>query len=460
MATFPYFVLGPNAILSLYGFYKGPDKTIPTPVEDWRKAKVDVVIPAYNEEHTIILCLESLLHQTLKPNRIIMVDDGSKDRTSELVRDFVNTNNIPLEIVRHHMSVGKTPGIKHEARALDGDVEFILDGDTILDSPNYIERVVQELYQGVGIASACGTIQPMRIRDRHRVAENERVKLFYETHPTANYLKDHSRFHRMAQGWTNMYRDFLYYTLQHLIYRGQMALFGGIINPVGCAVAYRRKYLKELFDKYESILGDNLTTSEDIFIGFAMNEQGYRNIQVPDVIARSEEPEAQKLPRQLHLWSSSFLQSCYYFPKLLFSPFKTRKRVKHMKAQRESGIENKRLIKEAYRQPFGRIHTKTYGRPIGWAVFLALFEKISFPVVLIVMIAFQMWEALIITLIFELISILLLTFIISKNYRLLYLSRALVSTPIRYMSLFFDTITMIRFLLDITLFRKTRYWRK
>ena len=95
---------------------------------------------------------------------------------------------------------------------------------------------------------------------------------------------------------------------------------------MGCAVAYRRKYLKALFDHISPILGDDLTNSEDIFIGFAMLNEGYRNVQLTDVYARTVEPEIQRLPRQIYLWSSSFLQSCYYFDSLVCSPFKVFKR--------------------------------------------------------------------------------------------------------------------------------------
>jgi hypothetical protein len=68
---------------------------------------------------------------------------------------------------------------------------------------------------------------------------------------------------------TNLYRESLYMFLQRFVYLGQMVFFGSITNPVGCAVAYRRKYVKELFDSYEPMFGDDLTNSEDIFIGFA-----------------------------------------------------------------------------------------------------------------------------------------------------------------------------------------------
>ena len=128
----------------------------------------------------------------------------------------------------------------------------------------------------------------------------------------------------------------LYLFLQRFINRGQMALFGTTSNPVGCAVAYRRKYLTALFDHFEPLLGDDLTNSEDIFIGLAMLNEGYRNIQLTDVCARTVEPEVQRLPRQVYLWSSAFLQSSFYFDALLKSPFKAHKRWLRRRADNDS----------------------------------------------------------------------------------------------------------------------------
>ena len=39
---------------------------------------------------------------------------------------------------------------------------FVLDADTVLESDDYIERTVQELYQAPGVASAWGSIFPLR----------------------------------------------------------------------------------------------------------------------------------------------------------------------------------------------------------------------------------------------------------------------------------------------------------
>lgn len=310
MATYPYFVVSPSTVLSLIGVLRGPDQTRPTPAEDWRKATVDVVIPAFNEAENIVLCLASVLRQTLKPRRIILIDDGSTDATVERAKAFCSMHGAELTAIKRRKPIGKTPTIKRQAREFDSDVEFVLDADTVLQSDNYIERTVQELYQAVGIASAFGTILPQRRRDRERSREHATVRAFEANHPTMRAVEHDGALRNLRRGVTNLYRETLYLFLQRFVYRGQLAFFGTTSNPVGCAVAYRRKYVKALFDHISPILGDDLTNSEDIFIGFAMLNEGYRNIQLTDIYARTEEPEAQRLPRQIYLWSSSFLQSC------------------------------------------------------------------------------------------------------------------------------------------------------
>ena len=326
MATLPYFVFSPNTVLSVLGLMRGPDKTQPTPAEDWRTASVDVVIPAHNEEEHIVLCLASVLRQTLRPRRILLVDDGSSDATAARARAFCEFHGVELVVIQRRQSIGKTPTIKRSARELDSDVLFVLDADTVLESDNYIRRTVVELYRAVGIASVCGTVLPLRQRDRRAEDEAPAVRTFAETFPSHHPATQKAWLRRLASGLTNTYREVLYLFLQRFIYRGQMALFGTTSNPVGCAVAYRRRYLEALFDYFEPLLGDDLTNSEDIFIGQAMLNEGYRNVQLTDVCARTVEPEVHRLPRQVYLWSSAFLQSTFYFDALLKSPFKALKR--------------------------------------------------------------------------------------------------------------------------------------
>ncbi len=465
MATTPYFVLSPNTVLSIIGLLHGPDKTVPNPAEDWQEATVDVVIPAFNEENNIALCLASLARQTRKPKRIILIDDGSSDNTISYAQSFCELNGIEIIAIQRKAPIGKTPTLKRQAREFDSDVEFILDGDTILESENYIERMVQELYQGRGIASACGTILPLRDRDRRALLSEQTMQRFITANPQASIYPARNWFHHLQRGITDLYRDVLYFFLQKFIYHGQMVFFGGILNPVGCAVAYRRSDLKSIiFDHYEPILGDDLTNSEDIFIGFALNDSGFRNIQLTDVYARSQEPEVGKIPNQLYLWSSSFLQSCYYFDELLRSPFKALKRYRHHRNDKRSiedkpAIEEQRIHKEQYRQPFGLDYTLEYGRPIGWVMFMSALEKIGFPSALLIMTILQLWTPLALTVGIETALSLTILTIIARGRRLEYFFKGLVVTPLRYGTLLFELLTIARFASDLWLFRNNR-WRK
>ena len=515
MAVFPYFVLGPNALLSLAGLMKGPDRTRPTPAEDWREARVDVVIPAFNEANTIVLCLAGLLRQTMRPRQIILVDDGSTDETIECAEAFCRHNELKLIAIKRRSPIGKTPTIKRQAREFDSDVEFILDADTVLESPHYIERTVQELYQGVGIASACGTVLPMRRRDRRAIAADGAVKAFAKLASYRQPLTDEAAIPAMLRGVTNLYREVLYLFLQRFIYRGQMVFFGTIANPVGCAVAYRRKYVEALFDHVSPILGDDLTNSEDIFIGMGMLNEGYRNIQLTDVYARTVEPKCTRLLRQVYLWSSSYLQSCFYYDDLLRSPLRAFKRWRARRngpptsrprhsasgsmvplpnlampdglpptqsatmsallrtaeafegsAPAGSGgsgaagaTNDRRRIREQYRQAFGREYTRTNGRPVGWLLAAGAIEKVFFPTALLIMLLLGHWEALWVTVAAESAIGLTALVLVMKGQRIQYFFKGLAVIPLRYVMIASELVTIGRFATDLWI-TKNRNWRK
>ena len=299
----------------------------------------------------------------------------------------------------------------------------------------------------------------MRPVNRHALAQTPEFQRWQGARTFDDPHALRGRMHGLWWWITNTYRECLYLFLQRFVYKGQMTFFGSITNPVGCAVAYRRRYVKDLFDKYEPLFGDDLTNSEDIFIGFALNNEGYRNIQLQDVTARSEEPEVQRLPRQVYLWSSSFLQSCYYFDPLLRTPFKLFKRMRKKREEKQSGVANLRKIAEQYRQPFGEKYTLEYGRPIGWAMFLGAMEKIGFPTALIIMMILRMWEPLAVTLLAEVIISLAVLFVVGKGQRLAMVFKGLLMTPVRYAMIIADAITISRFAGDLWI-TGNRKWRK
>jgi glycosyltransferase involved in cell wall biosynthesis len=514
VAQFPYFVLGPNTLVSLFGLMRGRDTTTPTPARNWRTATVDVIIPARNEEANIVRCLASLQRQSLAPRKIVVVDDGSRDATSTLARQFGDAHDLNLLVITRQHSIGKTPSIKEQTRTLDSDVLFVLDADTILTSDNYIERTVQDLYQGAGIASAWGSILPLREKDRRAADESAAVRAFAAATPSYRPAARKTWLRRVASGITNTYREVLYTFLQRFVFHGQMAAFGTVANPAGCAVAYRRAYLEALFDGAEADLGDDLTNSEDIFIGLGALNEGYRNVQVIDVCARTVEPEIQRLPKQLYLWSSAFLQSAFYFDALLRSPFKALKRWRLRRASRKrpggpprrvalpsgsvayagagpgaapnvllsvaAGVTNlvsgawhpavagsapasvdgeRRLIREPYRQAFGQEYTRKYGRPAGWMLLTSAIEKVGFPTALLIMAMVGNVEGLLMTIGVETALSVAALMVVMKGRRVEYLVKGIAIAPVRYTLLVFELVTLARFAADMWL-TGNRRWRK
>ena len=52
--------------------------------------KVSIIVPAYNVEQYIEKCLQSLVNQTLEEIEIIVVNDGSTDKTKQKIQQFID----------------------------------------------------------------------------------------------------------------------------------------------------------------------------------------------------------------------------------------------------------------------------------------------------------------------------------------------------------------------------------
>ena len=61
---------------------------------------IAVIIPAYNAENFIEDALQSVVCQKRQPNEVIVVDDGSRDRTADKITKFSKNCPFPLHLIR------------------------------------------------------------------------------------------------------------------------------------------------------------------------------------------------------------------------------------------------------------------------------------------------------------------------------------------------------------------------
>jgi glycosyltransferase involved in cell wall biosynthesis len=93
-------------------------------------AKVSIVIPCYNVQNYIELCLESVISQTYKDYEIIIVDDGSTDSTSAIINSFRTKHKDLIELkyiyqTNKGVSSARNRGIKESS----GEYIAFIDSD-------------------------------------------------------------------------------------------------------------------------------------------------------------------------------------------------------------------------------------------------------------------------------------------------------------------------------------------
>ncbi|HVZ10876.1 MAG TPA: glycosyltransferase [Candidatus Paceibacterota bacterium] len=98
------------------------------------KPEVSFIIIAYNEEPNIGRCLDSIKNQKgLKNYEIIVVDDASKDGTSQVVENF-SLRDQNVKLIRFSKNKGRGAARAAGVKAAGGDYFVFVDGDTILPS--------------------------------------------------------------------------------------------------------------------------------------------------------------------------------------------------------------------------------------------------------------------------------------------------------------------------------------
>lgn len=102
--------------------------------------KVSIVIPTYNRPDDLKDCIQSILQQTVKPDEIIIVDDGELRNLP--LKDECERSGIIYRYQKKNGHRGPAASRNTGAKIANGDIVFFLDDDVIL-FPEYVEEILK-----------------------------------------------------------------------------------------------------------------------------------------------------------------------------------------------------------------------------------------------------------------------------------------------------------------------------
>jgi glycosyltransferase involved in cell wall biosynthesis len=104
---------------------------------------VSIIIPTYNQEDFISETLESVLAQTYINTEIIVTDDGSTDRTPEILQQYAS-NFSKINLITSEKNTGVVKNINRALNVVNGEFIAWLGGDDLM-MPEKIEKQVNLL---------------------------------------------------------------------------------------------------------------------------------------------------------------------------------------------------------------------------------------------------------------------------------------------------------------------------
>ena len=234
---------------------------------------VTVLIPAHNEETVIVQTVTSVLLSDLRNIRVIVVDDGSTDRTLELLETNFG-GNAAVQII-HQVNRGKAAALNHALSLAQTDIVVTIDADTEIE-PDAIRRLLRH-FSDPSVAAVAGNV---KVGNRSR--------------------------------WLTRWQALEYITSQNMEKRA-FDLLNCITVVPGALGAWRRKAIEE----GGGITAD--TVAEDADLTIAIRRLGGRIAYDEDAMAWTEAPETpQALIRQRFRWTFGTLQSFWKHRDTLF----------------------------------------------------------------------------------------------------------------------------------------------
>lgn len=130
---------------------------------------VSIIVPCYNEEVTLTNCIDSLVTQTYEKYEIIIVDDGSTDKTLDVAQSLLHYEKV---VVLAKPNGGKASALNYGIKHCKGDIVVCVDADSIF-LKDTLEKLL-EPFSNPKVAAVAGNV---KVANRNKVlAKNQALE--------------------------------------------------------------------------------------------------------------------------------------------------------------------------------------------------------------------------------------------------------------------------------------------
>lgn len=215
---------------------------------------VAFLVAVYNDELTIGPCVESILAQTRKPDQVIVVDDGSTDRTPEVLEGLRARG---VTVVRMPQNGGKTRALEQGLQHVTSELVAITDADSIVHA-DYLKHMVPR-FNDAEVAGVGGAVESI------------------------------------PHTWVTAARQVEYLITLKIDRRAEDEMGALLVLP-GVSSTYRTRVLREMGFEHDTI-------AEDFDLTFRMHKAGHKlSMEARALVYTSDPPTLKAYQRQLVRW--------------------------------------------------------------------------------------------------------------------------------------------------------------
>jgi len=245
---------------------------------------VSIIIPARNAEKTIKKCLDSVLNLDYKNYEVIVIDDGSEDRTPEILENYKDK----IKIIKNIKALGPSQSRNMAVKEAKGEYLAFTDADCFVDK-SWLTELISGFKESKIVS--VGGIQEI---PKDETEFGRKVSEFFKK---IGFISDYMHIAKRKES----------VEVNH--------------NP-SCNVMYR----KDIFLEENGFL-ENLWPGEDVELDYRLRKKGYKIIFNPKAIVYHYRPSNLKSFLKMmyrYGWAQGFLVKKYgIFRKIQILPFLT-----------------------------------------------------------------------------------------------------------------------------------------